>query len=183
MQVPFPAVTIKSSEDLNQWAFPQKALNTLAFDCADGKYPCSQSEHIRNDFKFLIVEVIKQMNKTLEENAQESNISLLEEWKNYYPDYKTKRYKNLHNVVESMAMISLQNKTIGSYMAHDLQEDYIAHFAEFDPIPRQVHWFCTSDIPSQTLDLGWKSKFVESQFSRNAQSIFPISKPNSLPEG
>ena len=52
-----------------------------------------------------------------------------------------------------MAMISLQNKTIGSYMAHDLQEDYIGHFAAFDIIPGEVNKFFTSDILCQPLCL------------------------------
>ena len=38
IQVPFPAVTVKGSDDLNPWGFLQRALDMLAFECLDS--PC-----------------------------------------------------------------------------------------------------------------------------------------------
>ena len=55
-EVPFPAITINTDQDVNPWGFLESTMNRLAFD---DKYEWNISMKLRNDFKFLSNTVVK----------------------------------------------------------------------------------------------------------------------------
>ena len=135
-KIPFPAVTIKSPEDLNQWAFPQRALDILAYDCVHKKSQCNETEQLRKDFQFLVEEVLERMVLDLKKHACNLNTTTLDDWKNY-PWFGERNnqihyYDNLKIVAENLAMINHQNESIGRNMTQVLWKDFATHFAKFD---------------------------------------------------
>ena len=141
MQIPFPAVTIRSPEDLNPWGFPKRALDTLAFDCFGDKNDCNKTQELRDDFKFLVTELLEQMTKSLEKYMQEEGIDTLSDFRNTNLLRKlskkvTNSYhrKKLSPLVKSLAMISLQNKSLAIEMETKLWNNLVTHFATFDVI-------------------------------------------------
>ena len=130
-----------SPEDLNPWGFPKRALDTLAFDCFNDKNDCYKTQELREDFKFLVTEVLEQMTKSLENYMQEESIDTLNDLRNATLLLKlSKRVANWHHrkklspLVKSIAMISLQNKSLAMEMETKLWENFVNHFATFDVI-------------------------------------------------
>ena len=135
-KIPFPAITIKSPDDLNQWAFPQRALDILAYDCVSNTSPCNETDILRNDFKFLTTEILNIIQMQLEAHAWDLNITTLKDWKEYpvLHEYSSKinTFDDLKTVAESLAMVTLQNESIGENMESELWTNFVSKFATFD---------------------------------------------------
>ena len=108
----------------------------LAYDCVGNTNPCNETDRLRNDFKFLTTEILYRIQVQLEAHAWDLNISTLRDWKEYpvLHEYSSKinSYGNLKTVAESLAMVTLQNYSIGQDMAIELWENFVAKFATFD---------------------------------------------------
>ena len=81
-EVPFPAITINTDQDVNPWGFLESTMNRLAFD---DKYEWNISMKLRNDFKFLSNNVVKKMFwKMYTDRAYHQNWTVQD-----YKDYST----------------------------------------------------------------------------------------------
>ena len=137
--------------DLNHWGFPQRALNILAYDCIDKRSSCNETEHLREDFRFLVDEVLETMKTELEKLALHLNITTLEQWKDYPCTYeeskKLQNYDNLKSAAENFAMVNHQNESIGLNMTLELWNNFAENFAKFDNFEVKI----ISSIFSSTL--------------------------------
>ena len=54
----------------------------MTFDCFDDKNDCYKTQELREDFKFIVTEVLEQMTKSLEKYMQEEGIDTLNDFRN-----------------------------------------------------------------------------------------------------
>ena len=59
-QIPFPAITIKSPDATNQWAFPQRALDLLKYDC-NTRETCLGTEKLREFYEILPKAILSEL--------------------------------------------------------------------------------------------------------------------------
>ena len=152
LQVPFPAITIKSPDDLNQWGFPQRALDYLEFECA-GEKNCTETEKLRKYYHFMIEKVIQITIKHLEMHAQKLQCTTPDQWRRIeYIDNpntnlnKSKYFKLISGnkgkkITTNSAMIMVQNKTIGERLKTDLVKNIEANFATCYHFKVNNHFF------------------------------------------
>ena len=120
----------------------------MAFDCFDDKNDCYRTQELREDFKFIVTEVLEQMTKSLEKYMQEEGIDTLNDFRNITLLRKLSKgvansyhRKKLTPLVKSIAMISLQNKSLAIELETKLWENFVTNFATFDVIGVNIKRF------------------------------------------